>query len=133
MARTGFAMLAAVLLAPVTIGLSACGSDDRPSAGTPPKLQAAYDRCVPSDAAETLSLGDNGSTLLVDTHSKSGSLDGLACVLDDIGTPDYVIASIDRTTALMGVQKERDGDLEYSWAYHPDNGIDMVIKDLSRG
>jgi hypothetical protein len=54
---------------------------------------------------------------MVDTRSKSGSLDGLVCVLDDVGTADYVIAAIDRTTALMGVQTEQDGDLEYSWSY----------------
>jgi hypothetical protein len=133
MARTGLTMVAAFFLAPVAMSVSACGSSEPPALASPPKLQAAYDKCQSSDTDETLSIGDNGRTLMVDTRSKSGSLDGLVCVLYDVGTADYVTAAIDRTTALMGVQTEQDGDLGYSWSYHPDNGINMVIKDLSRG
>ena len=38
-----------------------------------------------------------------------------------------------RTTAMMGVQDAKADGVEYSWSYHPDNGVNMVITLSSAG
>jgi hypothetical protein len=53
----------------------------------------------------------------------------LNCLLGELGTPQSIIAQLGSTTALMGVQDATDDGLNYSWSYHPDNGVNMVITD----
>ncbi len=128
-----------------TAVLAGCGSssqvaDNAAAAGTsaaessptttdePSRLERAYERCTyDRKAARTLDLGDEGNTIVIDTHSEYGTIDGVACVLTELNTPKSVIAAVDSTTAMMGVQDADVDGLTYSWSYHPDNGLNMII------
>ena len=91
------------------------------------RLAAAHEACENRDSDNTLSLGDGGSTIVVDPRSEYGSTAGLNCVLGELETPQSIEAQVGRTTAMMGVQDAEDDGIEYSWSYHPDNGVSMVI------
>ena len=64
---------------------------------------------------------------MVDTRSKYGSASGVACVFQHLGTPSSITAKVDSTTAMMGEQSATHDGISYSWSYHPDNGLNMVI------
>ena len=92
------------------------------------RLEAAYDSCYRRDSGGTLTLADGGESIVVDTGSKYGSTAAMDCVLAELGTKQSIIAQMGRTTAMMGVQDAEDDGLAYSWSYHPDNGVNMVIE-----
>jgi uncharacterized protein HemX len=89
------------------------------------RLSEAYQACHFRD--DTLELGDDGETIVIDTRSEYGSVDGMQCVLAELDTPESIEAAIGRTTSLMGLQSDDHDGLDYSWSYHPDNGVNMVI------
>lgn len=93
-------------------------------------LGRAYDACAGGEGAATLSGGDGGKTIVIDTGSKSGSVEGVQCVWAFIGTPQSIIASVASTTAMAGTQRATADGLSYSWSYHPDNGLNMVITEV---
>jgi hypothetical protein len=120
------------------LALSACGGVDTEaakasaSAAAEPeqtRLAAAYDACTQRDSGDTLSLEDDDTTIVIDTRSKYGDPAGYLCVLDQLDVPSSITAQMDRTTALMGVQDATQDGLDFSWSYHPDNGVNMVIID----
>ena len=90
------------------------------------RLTEAYDVCETGNGG-TLDLVDDGTTIVVDTGSRYGSVAGLQCVLGRLDTPTSITAAIERTTSMMGVQSDTNDGLDYSWSYHPDNGVNMVI------
>jgi type II secretory pathway pseudopilin PulG len=91
------------------------------------RLSTAYEACRGSDRGETMTLTDQGRTIVVDTRSEYGSPAGMQCVLQELATPQSTIAAISRTTSMMGVQDDDHDGVAYSWSYHPDNGVNMVI------
>jgi hypothetical protein len=93
------------------------------------RLQTAFDSCEGKDVGDTLSLGDNGHSIVIDTGSEYGDPTGYACVIEDLGVPESIRAQMDRTTALQGVQEASHDGMSFSWSYHPDNGVNMVITD----
>lgn len=95
-----------------------------------PRLKDAYDSCWKSGIGQTVQLGDGGTSIIVDTGSEYGSVDSVVCIMDEIETPQSVVAQVSSTTALMGVQEAEHDGFEYSWSYHPDNGLNMVITDV---
>lgn len=42
--------------------------------------------------------------------------------------PDYIENEMEHTNALMGVRTETVGDIEVSWSYHPNNGLNAIYK-----
>jgi hypothetical protein len=74
-----------------------------------------------------MTLEDDGRTIVIDTRSEYGDVSAMECVLDSLGTPQSIEAQVGRTTAMMGVQDATHDGLDYSWTYHPDNGVNMVI------
>lgn len=91
-------------------------------------LYLAHDKC----AAGELSDGDH--TLFLDTtgrESGSGrySVADLACVLNALQAPTYVVRAMEQTRALDGRQTETWEDFSASWTYHPDNGLDVLIRE----
>ena len=80
-----------------------------------------------------MTLADGGASIVVDTGSEYGSTAGMDCVLDELSTSQSIMAQIGRTTAMMGVQDAEDDGLAYSWSYHPDNGVNMVIEYAETG
>jgi hypothetical protein len=95
------------------------------------RLSDAYNSCAGRDTANTVELDDDGNSIIVDTRSEYTSMDGVACVLNELGTPDSIVSSIDHTTAMMGSRDEENDGLSYSWSYHPDNGLNLVITNGS--
>lgn len=110
---------------------AAADASESPEAPPKPPLQVAYGECIGAKGWKTLTLGDEGRSLIVDTGSEYGPIEGLACVLGELGTSQAIVAQLESTTAMMGVQEADDDSLNYQFSYHPDNGINMVITDES--
>lgn len=110
---------------------AAASSSSSAAAAKGARLKDAYARCEASDSSNTLELGDDGTTIVIDTHSQYGSTTAMNCVLSELNTPQSIEAQIGRTTAMMGVQDATHDGLQYSWSYHPKNGVNMVITDGS--
>lgn len=96
----------------------------------PTSIEAALDSCdvVPGSF---FSLGDEGTSLSISTggeDSVGASLSDVACVLAALDVPDSVITRIDSTRALDGRQEASWDDLDASWGYHPDSGLDLVVE-----
>jgi hypothetical protein len=109
------------------IGRSTAAPDTPDAAAQQGRLQAAYDHCKAEDVDKTLELADDGATIVIDTRSEYGSTAGMDCVLGALTTPESIKAEIGRTTAMMGTQDADNNGIHYSWSYHPDNGVNMVI------
>jgi hypothetical protein len=98
-----------------------------PTFGEPTVLRQAYVACgTPGE------LADNDRTLLLDTPGKGGGsstaeLTDVACVLKQLGAPAFVVAKMERTTALDGQVSERWGEVEATWTYHPERGLDLIL------
>ncbi|MGY1660584.1 hypothetical protein ACI78Q_05095 [Geodermatophilus sp. SYSU D00705] len=119
-----------------TLGHSAAESDQAAAdaaaaaasaAAADSRLSDAYGTCVSRDEDNTVELGDGGDSIIIDTRSKYTSVAGVACVLNDLGTPESIVSSIDHTTAMMGSRDAEHDGLTYTWSYHPDNGVNLVI------
>jgi hypothetical protein len=105
---------------------SASGSSASAAAAVS-KLSRAYRACQSQDSARTLQLGDGGRTIIVDTRDEYVSMAGVECLWAELETPQSITAKVGSTTAMMGEQSAQSGGLSYSWSYHPDNGLNMVI------
>ena len=49
------------------------------------------------------------------------------CVLEELEVPDRVTALMGETRSLDGRQTGDWDDISVSWAYHPDNGLDVIL------
>jgi len=129
------ALLIAALVVVVALTLQDSDDDstasDEPTDEPAPVLQTVYADCSAGKGGKTLSVGDEGYTLVIDTGSEYGPVEGLACVLAGLETSKAVTAQMGNTTSMMGVQEANDGDLHYQFSYHPDNGMNVVITDNS--
>lgn len=132
------------------LALTACGStsstrDDAPSPSpsrTPRPLASAADECsLPEGVVQ-----DSGATLILDGRGnddyqvKDGKAvwdeskleDGqLSCVLRELHTPDSIKEQIEHTRALDGRQTATADGRTYSWTYHPDDGLDLIVTTAS--
>lgn len=92
-------------------------------------LRVAYESC--GNAGD---LADRDTTLYLDlggSDAGSGTLDvgDLVCVLGALNAPVYVLRQVEGTRAIDGRQSESWGSFEASWTYHPDDGLDMLIRE----
>ncbi|WP_159599441.1 hypothetical protein [Agromyces humi] len=80
---------------------------------------------------------DDGTTLIIDGEGEdalSGDIDftGLDCVIDAVGTPSRVRELMYETRSLDGRQsgnwEAEDAEIEASWSYHPDDGLDIIFE-----
>ncbi len=113
---------AGIVLVVSTMSLTGC-------AGKFDTFQKAYDKC---GSPSGIRISDEGKTISIDGNGEyeySGAdLSDIACVLYAIEIPDYVISNMDSTNSLMGRQTANFGDdIDVSWSYHPDNGLDVVV------
>ena len=51
------------------------------------------------------------------------------CLFDELEVPDYVRDHVISTRALDGQQTEEWGELSARWTYHPDDGLQMTIRE----
>jgi hypothetical protein len=93
---------------------------------------------VPSPLAETSTtcgagiLADDDHTLVVDMAGEelgtgTETFDGVLCVLDELDVPQSLIARMESTRALDGMQSATWSSYEITWTYHPDDGLDLII------
>ena len=89
-------------------------------------LKKASEECTASGT----SLAADGMSLMIDAKDKNdtAALLDLYSVMETLNLPDSLLDDMGHTTAMMGKQTQTCGDYEVSWAYHPDNGLDVLIK-----
>lgn len=79
-----------------------------------------------------ITIADEGKSLLFDTEGEEdlsgASLSDVACVFAGVEVPEHVLDQMSRTTALAGNQNATWGDFEAQWTYHPDRGLDGLIR-----
>jgi hypothetical protein len=77
-------------------------------------------------------VADGDHTLTVDTRGEEdatgASLDELSCILDHLAAPEAVRAHMEQTRALDGRQQDSWGTLTASWIYHPDTGMELIVR-----
>lgn len=78
-----------------------------------------------------LRLADGDRTLTFDhqgeDQTSGANIFELYCLFDALDMPEYVSSHMGQTTSMDGRQTESWGDLEISWSYHPDRGMDGII------
>lgn len=139
MRRALLPLLAAVALAGCasptgSVVEAASASATSPTAETIPATPSLRDAVYGCDMHVSV-LMDDGETLMLDgageddSHNSSSthSMEEIACILVELGTPDSIIGKMNSTRALDGMQTDSDGSFEYTWTYHPDDGIDIII------
>lgn len=100
--------------------------------------EAARFRLIP-DAVNGCGLseslvGDDGASVFLngegDDYDSSDTLTiyQTACVLAALDIPDAVMNHMQATRALDGTQTDSWGELTASWTYHPDNGLDVLVR-----
>ncbi|WP_347040957.1 hypothetical protein [Brachybacterium nesterenkovii] len=77
------------------------------------------------------SLADSNTTLIIDTKGKEDhecvTIEKLSCVLAESGAPQAVVAQMNAIRALYGRQNATWKDLDASWSYSPDDGMQLII------
>lgn len=122
----GAGLLAGLVIAWVIVpGIAAAVAAAGPSV-----IEAALEECdvTPND---DISVGDDGASLSMQTageETDGADIADVSCVLFALDVPDSVVTRIDSTRALDGRQTAAWNELEASWGYHPDNGLDIVIE-----
>lgn len=131
------------------LAVSGCGGVDQEAASEPAvvavttptetPLELALSTC---DLLSKATTGDDGASLTLDGGGKDDrsiqdgelvydagklEIEEIACVLGAIDTPDSVVAKMEKTRALDGMQEESSGGYNYVWTYHPDDGLDVII------
>lgn len=138
------ALPAAVLLLAACGGTGADVAAEPAAAVTPttPPLQAVATTCALPESA----IGDDGSTLILDGAGKDDrklvggklttvgdklSTEEVGCALAGTEIPDSVVAMMEGTRALDGRQTQESDLYSYTWSYHPDSGLDVIITELA--
>ena len=111
---TGLVVLVAVIVA----GLAYLTRDTR--------LADASQECRTGGA---VSLEDDGDTLVLDGDgsNQEQNFAAIDCLYKSLDIPRSMQTEMGQTTSLMGRQTATHEDLDYSWAYHPDNGFDLIV------
>lgn len=89
-------------------------------------LQYAYNLCT----ADGTSLAADGMSITVDSkdeYDKKGVAD-IVTIATYLNLPDSLLNEMSNTNALMGKQSETYGNIQVSWSYHPDYGLDVIFK-----
>lgn len=81
---------------------------------------------VAQDHGFATAVGDEESVSLR-IYGSAGDMAELCSMLDDLGLPSGTMSRIEGTRALDGTQDAEGDGVEASWAYHPDNGLRIVI------
>jgi hypothetical protein len=73
---------------------------------------------------------DAGHTLILTVGGPNGmSSDSMTCVFNSLNVPASVREHIGTTRALDGQQTDSWDDFTARWTYHPDDGLQMTIRE----
>lgn len=104
-------------------------------ANKPRPLPEAVDKCKLNDEKTSAKLGDDGRSLTLDSKGKedySGlSMTQVDCVLKALKMPDSISDQMGHTRALDGTQRDSWASFSVSWNYHPDNGLNVILKQTA--
>ncbi|MDT9591592.1 hypothetical protein RDV89_00840 [Nocardioides zeae] len=95
-------------------------------------LQPAFEACDSDDVTEVMDLADEGRSVLIDTRSEHGATLPVRCLFQELGTSAGLVSRVSTTNALMGSQEAQEGSFTYTWSYHPDTGLSMVVTEQSQ-
>lgn len=94
-----------------------------------PDLQAIYNEYCTSTFA---SIASDGSYLYVDTNpsDEDDSMDyeaylAIVSINDALELPESVLNKMNQTRSMDGIQSYSTDDLEITWIYHPDKGLEI--------
>ena len=77
-------------------------------------------------------IADKGKTLIVDSSGEEDytgiSYTSVTCIFNAISMPTAVQAHVGDTRALDGRQEDSWDGFTASWTYHPDEGMDMIVR-----
>lgn len=79
-------------------------------------------------------LGDEGYSMTLNMAGETDrgqgrtSREQVECVLGELDVPDAVWSKMLATRALDGQLSDNWGDVEATWRYHPDTGLDIVLE-----
>lgn len=130
----------AAAMAALALAATSCATADtvRAAGGSieekPTKLEQAVADCDEMGlGSDYVTLGDEGRSLTADHQgdedAAGASLEELVCVLAMSDVPDSVIAQMEQTRALDGMQSAEWDGLTATWTYHPDNGMDLILEE----
>lgn len=90
------------------------------------KFKTAYRYCSSSGTT----LASDGKSITVDSKNKynSKSLTDILMIIGTLDLPNSLFDEMASTNSLMGRLTETYDDIQVSWSYHPDNGLDVVFK-----
>lgn len=96
-----------------------------------PSARGAVETCSLPESA----LLDDGTGLMLDGEGDEDtvgtlSVEEIGCALVALETPQSTIAKMSNTRALDGMQSDQDEHFEYTWTYHPDAGLDVIVTSL---
>lgn len=111
------------------------------SGSAAPTAQPRFFRVAQECQLPVGTIQDEGATILLDGEGNSDapntkgkvSVKRIACVLDALETPAAVTAQIEQTRAMDGRQTAEADGVSYSWTYHPDDGLDLILADSTVG
>lgn len=127
------------------LALTGCGGAATTAVSTSPSptfgpLFTQARACILPDTAWE----DDNTTLILDGPGKDDrtvkngtfeydtskiSDDTRECVFEKLETPQSIQTKMGQTRALDGRQEDTAGGFTYSWTYHPDSGLDVIITD----
>lgn len=92
-----------------------------------------------ADASTTCTAGtlaDDDHTLVVDMGGEElgtgeATIEDVLCLLAELEAPQAILARMESTRALDGMQSATWSTYEVTWNYHPDHGLDLIITNLS--
>lgn len=76
-------------------------------------------------------VGDQGRSLTIEHQGEEDhagiSATDLWCIIETLDAPTSVISHMEQTTSLDGRQTETWDNIQISWSYHPDRGMDSIL------
>ena len=126
------AVVLIVIIGCINLGSSDDGSVlDDSSLSTQEVLSNIYYTHLDSRYA---TLGYDSSYLTIDTnpldiddYSDDEAITALVGTISLLNLPDSLVEKMGQTRALDGMQSENFGDIEVSWTYHPNNGLEVMF------
>ena len=127
--------IVAVVLVVIAICVNLGSSDKGDNLSVPETLSNIYYTYLDSSYA---TLGYDNSYLTIDTnpsdyddYQDEDAFVGLAGTISLLNLPDSLAQKMGQTRALDGMQRETYGDIEVSWTYHPDSGLEVMFSEAS--
>lgn len=127
--------MAVLIAAPVIAFLAAHAGPGTPGAQESPepetRLEAAKRECA--QRSPDVRLGDEGQSLTISRvlaeENPGATWQHLSCVFVKVDIPDAVVSQIEHTRALDGRQQASWDGFEASWTYHPDDGLNLILRE----